>query len=130
LDQLLAWLSQPECQHVTLIGPGGIGKLRLALELALRYVAHFADGVFLVRPASIHQPEVVASTIAQTFALKESGGHSPQEGLTAWLRDKCLLLIVDNFERLLIAAPLVTELVAAAPGLQRIGRNRCHRPKA
>ncbi len=50
--------------------------------------------------------------------------------LSAWLRDKCLHLILDTFEHLLVAAPRVTELVAAAPGLQRIGRNRCLRPKA
>jgi predicted ATPase len=70
-----------------------------------------------VRLASIQQPEVVASAIAQTLGFKESSGQSPQELLAAWLRDKRLLLVLDNLEHLLEAAPLVTELLAAAPGL-------------
>ncbi|HEX9373689.1 MAG TPA: tetratricopeptide repeat protein, partial [Roseiflexaceae bacterium] len=124
LSQLAAWLTHPGSRLITLVGPGGIGKTRLALELALRHVAHFADGVFLVRLASIHQPEVVASVIAQTLGFKESGGHSPAELLTIWLRDKRLVLILDNCEHLLVAAPLVTELLAAAPGLSVLATSR------
>jgi predicted ATPase/DNA-binding SARP family transcriptional activator len=124
LTQLAAWLTRPGCRLITLVGPGGIGKTRLALELALRHVASFAGGVFLVRLASIHDPEVVASTIAQTLGFKESGGQSPQELLTAWLCDKRLLLILDNFEHLLEAAPLVTQMLAAAPGLSVIVTSR------
>ena len=77
-----------------------------------------------MRLASIQQPEVVASAIAQTLGFKESGGQSPQALLTAWLRDKRLLLILDNFEHLLEAAPLVTELLAAAPGLSVLVTSR------
>src|SRR6266545_4271402 len=124
LSPLAAWLTHPGSRLITLVGPGGIGKTRLALELALRHVAHFADGVFLVRLASIHQPEVVASVIAQTLGFKESGGHSPAELLTIWLRDKRLVLILDNCEHLLVAAPLVTELLAAAPGLSVLATSR------
>ena len=124
LNQLAAWLARPGCRLITLVGPGGIGKTRLALELALRHVASFADGVFLVRLASIHDPEVVASAIAQTLGFKESGGQSPQELLTAWLCDKRLLLILDNFEHLLEAAPLVTEMLAAAPELSVLVTSR------
>ena len=124
LDQLAAWLTRPGCRLITLVGPGGIGKTRLALELAGRHVADFADGVFLVRLASIHDPEVVASAIAQTLGFKASGGQSPQELITAWLRDKRLLLILDNFEHLLAAAPLVTGLLAAAPGLSVLVTSR------
>ncbi len=124
LNQLAVWLALPGCRLITLVGPGGIGKTRLALELAGRHVASFADGVFLVRLASIHQPEVVASAIAQTLGFKESGGQSPEELLTAWLCDKRLLLILDNFEHLHIAAPLVTELLAAAPGLNVLVTSR------
>jgi predicted ATPase len=124
LNQLAAWLTRPGCRLISLIGPGGIGKTRLALEIAGRHVASFADGVFLVRLASIQQPEVAASAIAQTLGFKESGGQSPQELIMAWLYDKHLLLILDNFEHLLEAAPLVTELLAAAPALSVLATSR------
>ena len=124
LQQLATWLGRPGCRLITLLGPGGIGKTRLALELAGQHVTQFADGVFLVRLAPIHDPEVVASAIVQTLGFTESGGQSALDVLMSWMCDKHLLLILDNFEHLLVAAPLVTELLAAAPGLSVLVTSR------
>lgn len=124
LAQLGERFTRPGCRVLTLLGPGGIGKTRLALEVARCHDALFPDGVFLVRLATLTQPDLVGSTIAQVLGVKTSGDQAPEEALGAWLRGKRLLLVLDNFEHLLDAAPLVSDLLAAAPGLTVLATSR------
>jgi DNA-binding SARP family transcriptional activator len=110
---------------VTLIGPGGSGKTRLALHVADDLLDEFTDGAFFVDLAPIRDPGLVPSTIAQSLGVREAAGQSLRESLQTHLRDcSPLLLLLDNFEQVLDAAPLVAELLAAAPGLKALVTSR------
>ena len=103
---------------LTITGPGGSGKSRLALELAARMrPAAFADGVHFVALASIEEPSLVASAIAQSLGLLESGEHAPIEELVEQrLREGECLVLLDNVEHLVPAAsPLLARLAAPPP---------------
>ena len=103
---------------VTLTGPGGVGKTRLALRVATDFLDRFADGVFLVPLASISDPALVTSAVAQALGLQESGGRRVEDTVRGYLQEKDLLLVLDNFEQILPAAPLVADLLAACPRLK------------
>src|SRR5690348_458475 len=102
---------------VTLTGPGGIGKTCLGLHAAGEAVAAFHDGVTFVDLSPITDPELVAPAVAQTLGLREMGGRSPADGLKTHLARRHALLLLDNFEQVVGAAPLVAELLAACPDL-------------
>src|SRR5205807_2078404 len=95
--------------------PGGTGKTRLALQVAADLRDDFAEGVCFVDLAPIRDPALVAGTIAQGLGIRESAGRPLGESLKEYLREKQLLLLLDNFEQLLPAGPLVAELLVAAP---------------
>ncbi len=124
LAVLQALLADHDVRVVTLIGAGGVGKTRLALELARRIEAGYRDGAVLVRLERLTGPALVAAEIAT--ALGESAGmEAPSaDGLGRYLRDRDLLLVVDNFEHLLSAAVLVSELLESAPGLRMVVSSR------
>jgi predicted ATPase/class 3 adenylate cyclase len=109
---------------VTLTGPGGSGKTRLALQVAAHLVDDFADGVFLVTLAPIRDPGLVAPTIAQTLGVRETEGRPLLDTLKDHLRERSLLLLLDNFEQVIAAAPLVAELLATCPGLKALVTSR------
>ena len=104
-------LLQEHAGLLTLTGPGGIGKTRLALQVATNLLDHFVDGVYFVSLAPISDPDLVASAIAQTIGVREAPGRPLQESLQEHLRDKQLLLVLDNFEQILAAARLVSTLL-------------------
>jgi predicted ATPase/DNA-binding SARP family transcriptional activator len=108
---------------VTLTGPGGTGKTRLAIEVAHSLEAELRDGAVFVSLAPIASPELVVPTIAEALELQE-GGRELAEAVTEHLRERRLLLVLDNFEQLLPAAPFVGELLAAAPRLWILATSR------
>lgn len=105
VDALVALLDQGETRLLTLTGPGGVGKTRLALEVARRMEPDFADGVVYVRLADVHDPAQVIPTIAQSTGVPERNGRSLLNSVVAELRERHLLLALDNFEHLLRAPP-------------------------
>jgi len=117
-------LYHSDMRLLTLSGTGGIGKTRLALQVAAELIDEFEDGVFFVPLAPINDPGLVATTIAQTLKIKDVGGKPLVEILQDFLHDKHMLLVLDNFEHVMEAASLVTELLAAAPGLKDLITSR------
>ncbi|HEX8628315.1 MAG TPA: LuxR C-terminal-related transcriptional regulator [Catenuloplanes sp.] len=112
-------------RSVTLTGPGGVGKTRLALRVARRLQRGFADGVWLVELAALERPELVASTIAATLGVADRSPPSVTSTLGTFLRDRRLLLVLDNCEQLADrCAELVGEMLKAAPGLRVLATSR------
>jgi predicted ATPase/class 3 adenylate cyclase len=103
---------------LTLTGAGGSGKTRLALQAAAGMIDHFLEGVFFVALAPVSDPGLVASTIAQSIGIHEAPGMSIVETLIDFLQGKSLLLILDNFEQVITAAPLVADLLASCSQLK------------
>jgi predicted ATPase/Tfp pilus assembly protein PilF len=109
---------------LTLTGPGGVGKTRLALQVASGLREEFADGVYLVSLAPLTDPNLLAPTLAQTLRIQETGGQSLMEALKGYLRGKAILLVLDNFEQIVSAAPTLAELLGVAPRLKALATSR------
>jgi predicted ATPase/transposase/DNA-binding XRE family transcriptional regulator len=137
---LIDLLQTSTIRLVTLTGPAGTGKTRLAIQAAAELLAlmhnsaqvgatseaetHFDNGIWFVNLAPIHDPSLVATTIAHTLGVPEVAGSSTEARLCAFLRAKCCMLLLDNFEQVLDAAPLIAELLATAPGLKVLVTSR------
>ncbi|TMC40427.1 MAG: adenylate/guanylate cyclase domain-containing protein [Chloroflexi bacterium] len=110
---------------LTLTGPGGIGKTRLSLQLAADVVQEFPDGVYFVPLSAVHDPGLIASVLAHSLGLPVPGNRQPLEVAAEYLRDKNVLLVMDNFEQLLPeGAAIVSELLHAGPGLKILVSSR------
>ena len=129
-EQLLAELEQllgthtPGSRLVTLTGPGGTGKTRVALRVAARTSGRFEDGVCVVLLAPISDARLVAYSIAQALGVPDAGTETPQERLKSFVGYRQLLLVLDNFEQVLDAAPELPELLASCPRLQLLVTSR------
>jgi predicted ATPase len=115
-DEVAGAVLRQGVRLITLTGPGGVGKSRLAIEAAARLGSAFADGVRFVDLGSVSDPELVPAAIAVRLGLKTSGGRLVAD-LMSFLRAKHLLLLLDNFEQVVGAAPLIAQLLAAAADL-------------
>jgi predicted ATPase/Tfp pilus assembly protein PilF len=109
---------------ITLTGPGGSGKTRLAIQVAVEMIEHFRNGVFFVALAPLTDPKLIVSAIAQPLGIKESVGKSMSESLRDYLQSKSLLLVLDNFEQVISAAPVVAELLSTCRDLKVLVTSR------
>jgi len=109
---------------LTLTGPGGSGKTRLSIELAASAACDYPDGVYFVRLAPVRDPGLVPSSIAQSIGLQDPRDRPLVEHLASYLRDRKLLIVLDNFEHLLPAAAVVAELLSGADGLRIVVSSR------
>jgi len=124
LEAVRTLLLSDAVRLVTLTGPGGIGKTRLALAAARCVEPAFPDGVWFVDLAPLHDPAGVDTAIGQVLKIKEARELSQTQWVDAYLKDRHLLLILDNFEHLLPAAARVSALLGAAPRLKVLATSR------
>ncbi|NUM44640.1 MAG: tetratricopeptide repeat protein [Anaerolineales bacterium] len=120
LHQIEAWFLDPDSRLLTLVGPGGVGKTRLAIHAGehLATKGGLADGIYFFSLAAIRTPEALLTTLLNGLGAVTSARHTPQASLLNHLRDRQCLLVLDNFEQLSDSAPLLGEMLATAPGLR------------
>jgi hypothetical protein len=109
---------------LTLTGPGGIGKTRLALQAVADLLEDVSDGTFFVQLATLTEAERLIPAVAETLGLKETAEQPLDETLKDYLSERRLLLVLDNFEQVLGAAPAVTEMLSGAPGVKVLATSR------
>jgi predicted ATPase len=124
VERLMQILERDEVRLLTLVGTGGSGKSRLALHVASAIVDQFPQGVWYVALAGVTDPALVPVSIIQALNMKLTPGVPPMQNLISYLRDKYLMLVLDNFEHVGEAGSVVDEMLATAPGLKVLVTSR------
>ena len=124
LSQLDSLLSTQEVRLVTLTGPGGTGKTRLALATAAQMIDEFPNGVYFVSLASLRDADLVTPAVLHALGVREQPGEAAGETLRAYLADRQMLLVLDNFEQVLSAAVDIASLLAGAPNVKALVTSR------
>ena len=124
LSEIGERLEDPVCRLLTLVGPGGSGKTRLALEAAERQLEHYPQGVFFVSLAPLNSAESIVPTVAEAVGFTFYPGGEPQQQLLNYLRAKRMLLLLDNYEHLLEGAGVVSEVLKTAPEVKVLVTSR------
>ena len=125
IADLRGYLFDPDTRLITLIGPPGIGKTRLSIEVAREAFSHFAGGVFFVALAPLEDANLIASTIGQMLGLRETQNQPPPERLRYGIGDKQMLIVLDNVEHLIEnTATLISDLLSVCPHLKTLTTSR------
>ena len=124
LARLADLLQDPACRLITLVGPAGMGKTRLAMQAAQDHLKRFEHGVFFVSLAPLVSAETILGTIANAVGFQFHGAAEPQEHLLRYLQEKRVLLVLDNFEHLMAAVDLLPAILQAAPGVRLLVTSR------
>ena len=124
LNEVRQRLADETVRLLTLTGPGGTGKTRLALRVAAEQIDKFADGVFFIDLSAVRDAESVLVSIARTVGVTETSGQSLSHDLNSRLRHQHMLLILDNFEQVVVAAPTVVNLLSECPRLKLLVTSR------
>ena len=124
ISEIAQMLRDEQVRLVTMTGIGGTGKTRLAHAVAHTLLPEFPDGVFMIELSSVTLPELVPASIAGPLGIKDVGGRPVLQLLKDFLAEKRMLLVLDNFEQIVDAAPLIAELLAVAEGLKVLVTSR------
>jgi len=117
-------LSRDDVRLITLVGPPGVGKTRLAVEVARVVMSGFADGAWLISLASVNDPQAALVTALQALEAQPAPGLPPLDALKRHLRERKALLVLDNLEQVLDVAPLIADILSAAPNVKILATSR------